>query len=79
MTTGTGGEDPINLFAEAGITKGCGSDRFCPERPLPRAEAAAFFHRSLALLEPLQQASIQQSPDWPPEGEPPPIPPEEQD
>ncbi len=73
------GEDPINLFAEAGITKGCGSDRFCPDRPLPRAEAAAFFHRSLGLLEPLQQESIQSPPDWPPGGEPPPIPAQEQD
>ncbi len=73
------GEDDINRFAAAGITKGCGSDRFCPDRPLPRAEAAAFFHRSLGFLEPLQPASVQQSPDWPPEGEPPPIPSQEQD
>ena len=73
------GEKPINLFAAAGLTKGCGDDRFCPDRALPRDEGATFFYRSLGSLEPLAQASVQTRPDWPPSGEPPPIPPEEQD
>lgn len=73
------GEQVINQFAQAGITKGCGSDRFCPDRTIPRAEAAAFFHRSLGLLQPLPQASSEPPADWPPEGDPPPIPPQERD
>lgn len=72
-------EDDINIFAAAGITRGCGSDRFCPDDLLPRDESAAFFHRSLSLMQPLSQASVSPPPDWPPEGDPPPIPPEEQD
>jgi hypothetical protein len=73
-------EKDINIFADAGITRGCGSDRFCPDSPLPRDESATFFHRSLIFLQPLSQASASSPPpDWPPEGDPPPIPPEEQD
>lgn len=72
-------ETLINRFAAAGLTSGCGADRFCPERSLPRDEAAAFFYRSLDLLDSFAQASTQTKPDWPPEGEPPPIPPEERD
>jgi hypothetical protein len=73
-------EGDINSFAAAGLTKGCGSDRFCPDSPLPRDESASFFYRSLSLLQPLSQASASSAPpDWPPEGDPPPIPSEEQD
>lgn len=72
-------EEYINRFAASGITDGCGADRFCPERELPRAEAAAFFYRSLSLLAPLGQASTTSPPNWPPAGEPPSIAPEEQD
>jgi hypothetical protein len=73
-------EGDINSFAAAGLTKGCGSDRFCPDSALPRDESASFFYRSLGLLQPLSQASVSSPPpDWPPEGDPPPIPPEEQD
>ncbi len=72
-------EEVINRFAQAGITKGCGGDRFCPDQEIPRAEAAAFFVRSLDLLEPVDQASSQPPSDWPPAGDPPPIPPEESD
>jgi hypothetical protein len=77
--TGHSAEHDINVFAAAGITKGCGSGRFCPDSALPRDESATFFHRSLGLLQPLSQASVSPPPDWPPEGDPPPIPPEEQD
>ena len=73
-------EGDINRFAAAGLTSGCGSGRFCPDNPLPRDETASFFYRSLSLLQPLSQASASSAPpDWPPEGDPPPIPPEEQD
>jgi hypothetical protein len=73
-------ESDINRFAAAGLTTGCGSGRFCPDRSLPRDEAASFFNRSLDLLvKPLSLASVEPPPDWPPEGDPPPIPPEEQD
>lgn len=40
----------INLLAAAGVTKGCNppdNDRFCPDRPLIRAEMASFFFRAL--------------------------------
>lgn len=72
-------ENHINRFALAGITKGCASDRYCPEYALRRDEAASFFKRSLELLDPLSQASVEPPPDWPPSGDPPPTPPEEQD
>lgn len=72
-------EDDINRFAQAGLTKGCGSDRFCPDRPLPRDEAAAFFVRSLNFIQPLALAGSEPPAEWPPAGDPPPIPPEESD
>jgi hypothetical protein len=72
-------EGDINAFAAAGLTSGCGSSRFCPDDPLPRDEAAAFFQRSLGLLQPLTQASDPAPVDWPPEGPPPPKPPGEED
>ncbi|CAN5862263.1 hypothetical protein BH23ACT5_BH23ACT5_01910 [soil metagenome] len=43
-------EDSINRLMAAGVTKGCNppeNDRFCPERPLIRAEMASFFWRAL--------------------------------
>lgn len=72
-------EDDIDRFAAAGLTTGCGHRRFCPDDPLPRDESAAFFYRSLRLLEPPSQSGISTPPDFPPPGDPPPIPPEEQD
>ena len=45
-------EGAINRIAEAGITQGCNppdNDRFCPNRKLTRAEAAAFLARALGL------------------------------
>jgi hypothetical protein len=78
--SGHSAETDINVFAAAGLTRGCGSDRFCPDDPLPRDESATFFYRSLSLFQPLSQASVSSPPpNWPPEGEPPPIPAEERD
>lgn len=45
-------EGGINRIAEAGITVGCNppaNDRFCPNRPMTRAETAAFLSRALKL------------------------------
>lgn len=39
-------EDNINSLYEAGITYGCGSNRYCPERAVTRAETASFLVRS---------------------------------
>lgn len=72
-------EQDINRFFAAGLTDGCGQGRFCPDRNIPRDEAAAFFDRSLGLLRPVTLASMGPPPDWPPPGDPPPIPPEEED
>ena len=40
-------EPEINAFAEAGLTRGCGSGTFCPTTPVTRAELAAFLYRAL--------------------------------
>ena len=72
-------ESGIDAFSAAGITKGCATDSFCPNRRLTRGEAAAFFVRVDNLLKPLGQASAPTPPQYPPPGDPPPIPPEEQD
>lgn len=39
-------EDAINRFAEADITRGCGTDRFCPKGVVVREQMAAFLHRA---------------------------------
>jgi hypothetical protein len=72
-------ETAINRLAAAGLTKGCAPDRFCPNDALTRAEAATFFLRVLRAIEPLALSSVEPPPDFPPAGEPPPIPPEERD
>lgn len=72
-------ENAINQLAATGLTEGCGSDRFCPHRILPRDEAATFFLRALKRLEPLSLSTVEPPPDYPPPGDPPSIPPEERD
>lgn len=74
-------ESAINTFADARLTKGCGADRFCPNRALTREEAASFLVRMLDRLQPkrLGLASVNDPLDWPPPGDPPPVPPEEQE
>lgn len=42
-------ERAINGLALAGITKGCDTGRFCPDRPVSRGELATFFVRILDL------------------------------
>jgi len=42
-------EDDINAIAEAGITTGCQTGEFCPQRTLRRDEMAAFLRRALDL------------------------------
>lgn len=39
----------IEALVEAGITHGCGADRYCPERPVTRAEMASFLVRAYGL------------------------------
>ncbi len=40
-------EADIERIAAAGITRGCGVSRFCPDQAVTREQAAAFFHRAL--------------------------------
>jgi poly-gamma-glutamate synthesis protein (capsule biosynthesis protein) len=42
-------EADIAAMAGAGITRGCGLDLFCPDRPVTRGEMAAFLVRALGL------------------------------
>ncbi len=42
-------EDDVNALAQAGVTRGCGVGRFCPDERLTRGEMAAFFDRMLDL------------------------------
>lgn len=72
-------ESAINTFADARLTEGCGSLRFCPNRVLSREEAASFFLRVADRLQPLAPLSVEPPPPWPPPGDPPPIPPEERE
>ena len=39
----------IEALAAAGITGGCGSGNFCPDKPLSRAQMAAFLSKGLGL------------------------------
>ncbi len=42
-------EANINALAASGITKGCGTSAFCPDRAVTRGEMAAFLDRALSL------------------------------
>jgi hypothetical protein len=44
-------EDHINRLAEAGITKGCGPDKFCPKNVVDRGQMAAFLVRAFGLTD----------------------------
>ena len=39
----------IAALAAAGVTKGCGADRFCPDEPVTRQQMASFLVRALGL------------------------------
>ena len=41
-------EARINAFAEAGITSGCGTGKFCPSGGVTRGQMAAFLYRAFA-------------------------------
>lgn len=45
--------DAIAALAEAGVTGGCGDDRYCPRRPVTRDQMASFLARALGLVGPL--------------------------
>ncbi len=42
-------EASVEALAAAGITSGCGDDRFCPDDPVTRGQMAAFLVRALGL------------------------------
>ncbi|MEX2618791.1 MAG: S-layer homology domain-containing protein, partial [Egibacteraceae bacterium] len=42
----------INALAAAGITGGCGNDRFCPNHPVSRGQMATFLQRAWSLPDP---------------------------
>lgn len=42
-------ESAIEILAHNGVTTGCGASRFCPDRPVSRAEMATFLSRVLNL------------------------------
>lgn len=42
-------EASIEALSNAGITRGCGADRFCPDDPVTRGQMAAFLDRALNL------------------------------
>jgi glucose/arabinose dehydrogenase len=46
---GITGESSINALAAAGITSGCATRRFCPTRPVTRAQMAIFLDKALGL------------------------------
>jgi hypothetical protein len=41
-------EARINALAQAGVTRGCGTTRYCPAGAVNREQMAAFLHRALA-------------------------------
>lgn len=47
--TGSGHESAINALREAGITAGCSTSAFCPDRSTTRAQMATFLVRALHL------------------------------
>lgn len=70
-------EGDINALAAAGITRGCGTNRYCPDRTMTRAEAATFMVRVDDGFEAL--IPLADLPEWPPPGPPPDIPWEERE
>jgi len=39
----------VAALADAGITRGCGPNKFCPDQPVTRGQMAAFLVRALGL------------------------------
>ncbi len=71
-------EKDINAIAAAGITRGCGSGKYCPDRRLTRGETASFLLRIHDQLAPVETLALPDV-EWPPPGPPPPKPPEEEE
>lgn len=71
-------EGDINALAAAGITRGCDPNAYCPGRLMNRGEAGTFTLRIDDRLRSVHTLSTP-LPDWPPEGPPPPKPPEERE
>ena len=44
---GRSGEGSINALAQAGLTGGCGTRKYCPTASVTREQMAAFLHRAL--------------------------------
>ena len=40
--------DGIGALVEAGVTSGCGSNRYCPDAPVTRAQMATFLRVALS-------------------------------
>lgn len=55
--------DTINALAEAGVVAGCAPRRFCPQRPVTRAQLAAMLVRALPGLEPVSGTRFRDLPD----------------
>ncbi|MFP3913797.1 MAG: S-layer homology domain-containing protein [Actinomycetota bacterium] len=70
-------EGDIDAIAAADITRGCEESRYCPQRDMTRGEAGTFTLRIDDRLRAVQ--TLAPLPDWPPEGPPPPKPPEERE
>jgi hypothetical protein len=49
VTPGTTHAGAIEAIAAAGLTNGCGNGRYCPDRPVSRAEMATFLMRAVEL------------------------------
>lgn len=49
VSTGSTHAGAIEALARAGITNGCGNGRYCPDRPVTRAEMASFLVRAYGL------------------------------
>lgn len=47
--TGSAHAEAIAVLSEAGITRGCANNRYCPGRPVTRAQMASFLTRALDL------------------------------
>lgn len=53
----------INALAAAGIVRGCTADRFCPRRPVTRAQLASLLVRALPDLRPVAGGRFDDLPD----------------
>lgn len=57
-------EQDIETIASRGITLGCGTRMYCPDRPVTRAEMSAFLIRSLGSSSPEPRGALGAEPPW---------------